>query len=430
MNDICIARLALDQMVPVGRISQDGSRFTYDSAYLAREDAIPLSLSIPLRDEAFDAPLFRPYFEGLLAEGMARQELAAELQISEDDYLGILVSCGRECIGDVVAYHVDDAPNTRYSEYDPIPYEELCSMFRSRSELAAENAASRLSLAGTQNKIGLALPPQGDWAHGWLRPRGFAATTHILKTSYLRDLPEIEYLCMQAARACGITVPDCQLLDLAQPVLAVSRFDRLAEVRDGSLRVVRLHQEDLAQALGCTPGSKYAELPGGTVRSIVRLIRRRSTRPAHDIRQFAATILYSYVIGNCDAHLKNYSIRLSPARPGRLASFMLMPAYDLVSTTYFPRFSRDMAMEVGGVRDIDRVTPEAFATLADDLGISSAALKRLAKAIVENAAVTIRDAGDGAFGATLASTPYIAADLIEDIEPRLEVLAAFCGDAR
>lgn len=87
-------------------------------------------------------------------------------------------------------------------------------------------------------------------------------------------------------------------------------------------------------------------------------------------------------------------------------------------------------MEVGGVRDIDRVTPEAFATLADDLGISSAALKRLAKAIVENAAVTIRDAGDGAFGATLASTSYIAIDLIEDIEPRLGVLAAFCDAAR
>lgn len=87
-------------------------------------------------------------------------------------------------------------------------------------------------------------------------------------------------------------------------------------------------------------------------------------------------------------------------------------------------------MEVGGVRDIDQVTPDALAMLADDLGVSSAVLKRLAKSIVTNIEATIRDAGDGAFGATLASTPYIAADLIEDIEPRLEVLAAFCGDAR
>lgn len=423
MDDIRVERLSYDRPILVGCIADNARTFSYDASYLDNPTAIPLSLSLPLQAEPFYQESFRPYFEGLLAEGTPRQALAAELQIREDDYLSLLVRCGRECIGDVLISDDNDAAAQKDFGYEPISHGDLIAMFRDLPESAAENAASRLSLAGTQNKVGLArMPAHGP--SGWMRPKGLAATTHILKTSTLRDLPEVEYLCMQAARACGITVPNCELLELGRPVLAVERFDRFITTASGAMRVERVHQEDLAQAFGITPGSKYAELPGGSVAAIAELIRRNSTQPAADLSQFAATLLLSYVIGNCDGHLKNHSIRLNPFR-GHRTTFSLAPAYDLVSTTYFPKISKSMAMRLGGARNIDEVTPRTFVDLAKELGITTAALRRLGKRIAERVRPAIVHAGDGDLGTVLTSTPYVAEGLMEDIAPRLRVLDEF-----
>ena len=424
MRNIRIERLPYNQPVLVEQISNKGTTFVYDASYVNDPAAIPLSLSLPLQKEPFQQGEFRAYFEGLLAEGVARQALAAELQIREDDYLSLLAKCGRECIGDVLATDCNDSVGQTPFGYSAVSHEELVAMFRNLPETAAENAASRLSLAGTQNKVGLAQLPDGI-STAWLRPKGLAATTHILKTSSLRDLPEVEYLCMNAARACGILVPNCQLIELGKPVLAVERFDRSVTMTSGTMRVKRLHQEDLAQAFNVTPGSKYAELPGGSVAAIATLIRRNSTRPARDLSQFAATLLFSYAIGNCDGHLKNYSIRLNPSRKER-TTFALAPAYDLVSTTYFPKFSRDMAMRIGGERDIDLVSPQTLSQLARELGIATTVLKSLGKRIVDNAIPAIASSGEGESGTVLPSTPFVAEDLIKDMAPRMEILSAFC----
>ena len=423
MAAIRVERLSYDRPILVGHIAENGATFSYDASYVHDPTAIPLSLSLPLQDAPFPQERFRPYFEGLLAEGVSRQALAAELQIREDDYLSLLVRCGRECIGDVLIS--DDSGVIAHEDlgYESVCREDLIAMFRDLPEAAAENAASRLSLAGTQNKVGLARMPGSD-KYDWLRPKGLAATTHILKTSHLRDLPEVEFLCMQAARACGITVPNCELFEMGRPVLAVERFDRFVTTVSSSMRVERLHQEDLAQALCITPGSKYAELPSGSVTAIAELIRRNSTQPATDLSQFAATLLISYAIGNCDGHLKNYSIRLNPSR-GQRTTLSLAPAYDLVSTTYFPKFSRDMAMRLGGARSIDEVTPRTLSNLAQELGITTAALRHLGKRIVEHAEQAITHAGDGDYGTVLASTPFVAEDLLEDMAPRLQILEEF-----
>ncbi|MGI6032540.1 MAG: HipA domain-containing protein [Coriobacteriales bacterium] len=117
-----------------------------------------------------------------------------------------------------------------------------------------------------------------------------AATTHILKGSYLRDIPEIEFLCMGAAKCCDIDVAAASLLPFDGNVLAVECFDR--EVFDdgpGSLRVHRLHEEDFAQALGVLPASKYAQLPEGTVRAVASLLRTSAVRPAVAGASFAGS---------------------------------------------------------------------------------------------------------------------------------------------
>lgn len=428
MPDLAVYRLACSSPQRVGAIrhggSSNGPSFSYDSSYLALPEAAPLSLSLPLRGESFSRAEFRPYFEGLLAESHARQALAAKLRFREEDWLGLLAACGRDCVGDVLIAPEDEAVGGNFG-YEAVDPKQLKLMFQDLPAIAEQNAGMRLSLAGAQGKTGLAHDLQCLMRDGWLLPQGLAATTHILKASPLRDIPEIELLCMKAAQVCGIKAANVSLLNCGTPVLVVERFDRKVAQGEHSWRVERLHQEDLCQAFGVPSGSKYAELDGGSVRGIASLLREKSARPARDIAEFARLLAFNYAIGNCDAHLKNYSLAYGNGSGGR-CSVSLAPAYDLVSTTYFPRYSRSMAMVFGGAESIDEVTPETFKRVAQDLGITAGALKRLAAPIAERLLPALAQAGEGELGDVLESTPYVADDLASDVKPRLEVLRAFC----
>ena len=422
----------LEQLSPVlvGALGELGDAFSYDPDYLACADAKPLSLSLPLRQGAFSAAEIRPYFEGLLAEGQARAALASRLGLAEEDWLGLLVACGRECIGDVLVCDDTCSPIGDGEGYAPLGDAELREMFLDDSETARENVTTRLSLAGTQSKTALAHMPGSSIGAGWLRPAGLSASTHILKTSHLRDLPEVEYLCMSSAAFCGMAVAQTALLDVGNPVLATERFDRRALVEGDRLVVNRLHQEDMAQAMGVTGGSKYAELEGGSVRAMAELLRKRSVRPARDVASLAQMMCLAFLVGNCDAHLKNYSIMHDePARDGG-ALISLAPAYDVVSTTLFPNHPRRFAMRIGDARTIDEVTPDSFHVLAADLGIRDSALRRLASPLVEGLVEGVRRAGEGELGDVRESTPYVAEDLIENMMPRVEVLSEYCFGRR
>lgn len=176
--------------------------------------------------------------------------------------------------------------------------------------------------------------------------------------------------------------------------------------------------------LDIAPGSKYAELSGSTVSRIVELLKRESTQPARDVISFAQQICFSYLIGSCDSHLKNFSIVYYEEKTPRPS---LAPAYDFVSTTYFPRPSRDMAFALGEDRSINAISPDNFRTLALQLGISESSLRNLAKPLVNEIIPALRKAGSGQMGTVLESTPYIADRLEEDLLPRLDVLRSFCG---
>lgn len=425
-SNLRVFRLECRDLLSVGTISTATMTFRYDDGYLSSARATPLSLSLPLSNRPYELSVFQPYFEGLLPEGEARRALAGELRLPEQDWLSLLAACGRDCIGDVVIRDEGDRDPFEEHGYNAMTRNDLIEMFLDRPSRALENATMRLSLAGAQDKTGLAHQPEAPMTEGWLQPKGTAATTHILKSSPLRDIPEIEYLCMSAANACGIRVANVSLLDLGQPILAVERFDRSISPDSADLHVTRLHQEDLAQAFGITPGSKYAELEGGSIRSIARFLRSQASTPALDILHFAQMLCFSYLIGDCDAHLKNYSLMYGTGRHPSRTALSLAPAYDLVCTTYFPRYRRDMAMSLGGSRNIDEVAPSTFSALARELGITEAALKRLASPLAERIEDAIRAAGDGSMGPVLESTPYIADGLIEDIAPRREILRTFC----
>lgn len=428
--DIRILRTQGSALMPVGRIAgsrASGFLFAYDSGYMDRPDAIPLSMSLPLGQKAFPESAFRPYFEGLLAEGEPRRRLCAEAGVREDDWLSLLAYCGRDCIGDVVAWDAaqDGAPPSKAikASFTPVLPSELRAILGSSSGIAGSNSASRLSLAGTQDKLGLAHAPGAPWQDGWLRPQGLAPSTHILKSSELRDLPELEFICMRAASSCGIRCAETHLVSLGRAVTVISRFDRRVATDGGRIvEVERIHQEDLAQALGVSPASKYAEIPGGTIGAVARVLREQSINPLGSLAQLARVLLFNYLVGNCDAHLKNYSLSYEGG-----AAPVLTPAYDLVSTTYFERFSRDMAMALGRHRDIDEVDTEDFELLAADMGLGRAFVRRAASELV--AAVPDALAGAASSPEAFESTPYIADDLIDEMGTRLEVLGRFADGA-
>lgn len=197
--------------------------------------------------------------------------------------------------------------------------------------------------------------------------------------------------------------------------------------------VYRLHQEDLCQAFGLSSAEKYTEFEGGTVNYIVEFLRDYAKDPLGDIKKFAKILIYNYLIGNCDAHLKNYSIcyALNTDKPSAgqstttAAQIKLAPAYDLVCTSIYERFSRDLAMRYGNKTDIDEIELADFDLLAKALHLQVDTIREMAEPIVSGLADAVMRAGYGEFDEVLDATAIVAEDLLEDFSPRIDKLMSW-----
>ena len=419
MDTLGVYRVIDETTQLVGHLSMSDGSFAYDSSYLQAQTAGALSCSLPLSAKSFSQDDARPYFEGLLPEGHARQAIAAALHVREENYLSLLAGYGFECIGDVIIASENEALT---SLYEPIDVTNLANDL-GENKAAEINAASRLSLAGTQNKVGLYHDPLSScWETGWYRPLGGAPSTHILKTSPNRNVLYLEYLCTKASLSCGVPTANIRLLDLNGPVVCSERYDRSPASDSHNAHVLRRHQEDFTQALGILPGSKYAELEGGTAHNIAAFIRRRFSKPIGGIESFARLTLFNYLIGNCDNHLKNMSILYSP----NWREMGLAPAYDLICTTWFPSLSREMGMLLGGEGRIDCVEAEHLSLFAKDIGLPARRLRAMCSELADRIGPAIDDAA--AKGpAVFDELEWKAVDLHEDIAPRKEVLTRIAG---
>ena len=415
-KELTVYRTRAGGFWPVGTLYVPDGSFTYHTSYLFDPNAQAISVSLPLRAEPYSASETRPYFEGLLPEGDARRSIAATTQVREDDYLALLASNGFDCLGDIV---VAEHEGELTLAYEPVDLSELSSTLFDDRALSLSSRQSRLSLAGTQFKTGLAHLPHAGLADGWFRPTKGAASTHILKVGRQEAVLYLEYLCMRAASSCGVHAARTDLLDFGRPAICSERYDRLVEVKDGLPVVTRLHQEDLTQAFGLLAGSKYYELEGGTAYRIASLLRSTSSEPISDLDGFVLLTLYNYAIGNCDNHLKNISVAYSPD----WSEIRLAPAYDLVCTTWFPDLSREMGMALGGERNIDEIVPANIATFGKEVGYPPAKLADASHKLAEILPRAIENAVNGAPDG-LDEVAWKAEGLLVDAEPRLAVLAA------
>lgn len=409
MSGLGVFRTTPNGVERIGTLDEQAGKFVYDAQYLASPHAAPISCSLPLREQPYTQEDARPYFEGLLPEGAPREAAAAALHVRPEDYLSILAGYGFECLGDVIVAHREEELLGNYEPFDTTGLAELLR----RGQAATINQGSRLSLAGTQGKVGLYHDSAFPLHEGWSRPLGGAPSTHILKSSSREAVLYLEYLCVHTANLLGVEAAHTELLDLGGPVLCSERFDRASKGPE----VMRLHQEDLAQAFGTTPSSKYAELPGGTASAVSSFIRRKCARPIANIERFARLSLFNYLIGNCDNHLKNLSVLYS----ADWSSLELAPAYDLVCTTWFPDLSREMGMLLGDEGDIDSVRPTHLAEFAKQVGLPLRRLRiicsELARSFCAAVAATTR-----AGAPSLDELAWKAEGLLEDAEPRRRVL--------
>lgn len=328
-----------------GQLTQDDSGrllFAYDATYMKSAQAWPLSISMPLRAEEYDDRVARPYFSGLLPDDVVRKKMATVLGVSEKNPFSLLEVIGGECAGALSLYpegtppHQENADDIQF--LDEAHLDALFDKLKRRPLLAGEDGV-RLSLAGAQDKIAVRLVD--DKLAIML---GGAPTTHILKTlivghADVKDSVHNELFCLILAARCGIDAPRAQIRHTAkEPFLLIERYDRKWHGKE----VVRLHQEDFCQALSIPPENKYEREGGPSVSACLDTIQQHSVQPLLDRVSFLNIVIFNYLIGNADAHGKNFSFLYEQGKP-RLA-----PAYDLLSTTVYPELSSKMAMKIGG----------------------------------------------------------------------------------
>lgn len=363
-----------------------GGIFSYDQSWLDDPAAKPLSLSLPLQKEPFPERKIRPYFEGLLPEADARKSVAREVGVSSNSYLKLISALGFECIGALLIVDSDNEElsselHPKYKEFSQKDFDDLSRLgYGKAGEIIAD---TRLSLAGGQSKVGLYHDPESD---SWWLPMGTAPSNYIAKpySNRFPSLIENELFCLSLARVCGIKTVNARKANAEYPLLLIERYDRvrsdLANDIGGHPFYARLHQEDFAQALGIIPAKKYEEHASSKyLAKMADLLRRYSENAAADLYSLFELQLFNYLIGNCDAHCKNFSI----IRDASWQMLRLAPAYDLVSTTLYPELSRVMGMYIGSERKIDYITKDHFLELAREINIAPKLANRCIEEICE-----------------------------------------------
>jgi serine/threonine-protein kinase HipA len=358
----------------VGALEQDSHGalwFSYDAAWLEAGKAVPLSASLPLRKERFHSRECRPFFAGLLPEEMNRQRLAERFGVSERNDFALLERIGAECAGAVAMLPPGEAPQSGAAHYQALDGDELERKLESlpRSPLLAGEDGIRLSLAGAQGKAVLAMRDGRFYL-----PLEGSPSTHILKpdSAIFPGLVENEFFCMELASMLRMRAAEVKM-DQAGAVrfLRITRYDRAKREGGGW---VRIHQEDFCQALGVAPELKYQGEGGPGLKDCFELVRSHSTAPAADMLRLFDAVVFNFLIGNNDAHGKNFSF----LREGR--EIRLAPLYDLVSTELYPELSGNMAMKIGRAKRAIDVSPKDWLAFFQEAGVGATlALQRMKK---------------------------------------------------
>jgi serine/threonine-protein kinase HipA len=342
--------VVLDDVVAgtLERLQNGRLRFDYTEEYRERSRATPISLSMPTQVRSHSDRAITPWLWGLLPDNEAvLARWARQFHVSASSAFSLLATqIGEDCAGAVrfAAPEKIDRVLARPGEVTWLTEDEVGQRLRDLREDSTSwlgrSFTGQFSLAGAQAKTAL-LHKDGRWGV----PSGSAATTHILKPAVagFDDHDLNEHLCLDAARRAGLVAVRTKVSRFGdESAIVVDRYDR----REVAGEIIRIHQEDLCQALGLPPTRKYQNERGPGPADIAKLLRSAmSPRVADDaVWRFTDALIWNWLIAGTDAHAKNYSLLLAGDQ------VRLAPLYDLASALPYDVHERKLrlAMKIGG----------------------------------------------------------------------------------
>lgn len=339
----------------MGKVTYENNtlHFSYAPSWQESGLSYPLSLSMPLAQDEHSHAVVEAYLWGLLPDNDdILKQYGRQFQVSPRNVFRLLQHLGEDCAGAIqfVApsreghiinnYKSDQSRFIEWLTEDEL--NKLISEIKKNSSIQRiDSDQGHFSLAGAQPKTALYRCPR---THRWGIPKGITPTTHILKPaiSEFKGIAQNEHFCLLLATELGLNVAKSEVIQCGDiPVIVLERYDRME--LEGQF--YRVHQEDLCQARGVPPHSKYQADGGPSVKDIAETIWGSSSQAYDDICTLADTLILNFLIMGTDAHAKNYSIL--HYRGGS----QLTPLYDIVSALPYPNISNihksKMAMKIG-----------------------------------------------------------------------------------
>jgi serine/threonine-protein kinase HipA len=360
--------------------------FVYDASYLKEPSAVAVSNTMPLRSAAYESNALFPFFDGLIPEGWLLDIAEKNWKLDGRDRMGLLLACCSSSIGAVSIRCPGDAPTTSPDEiaesssidgtitFD-FPYTD-----EQINEMAKRLVASRISVCGVQPKLSVHLERESGG-----KPRitivGFEGN-YILKlpTKEYPEIVESECVAMTLARKCGIKTADFSLATISggRRAYMTRRMDRTPHMR---------HMEDFCQLTERLTERKYF----GSYEQIARKIRLYSSAGGVDAIRFFEVVLFSFLTGNSDMHLKNFSLLREEDGAWRLAD-----AYDLLpARLLMPEDTEDLALTLNGKKT--KIDGDDFLSFAKTIGLNDRQATRAVSRIVDALSANLDD--------TLAESP-------------------------
>jgi serine/threonine-protein kinase HipA len=373
---------------PIGTLSRNETgalAYQYQDAFLQQANALPLSLSLPLQTAPYNDVLVRPFFDNLLQErNDPLQALMAREGIARDDIASLLLHLGKDCAG-AISVLPEGASPTKVpgdfaNDYEPLSAENISAIVKSlhNENVFPAGTQDPSPLSGVQNKFALTILPDGHYAFPKIGTG--APTTHIIKVPKRNHSAEAkrEDEALELSRIAEIETIHSEIRTFdGIEVLLVERFDRAL---DDQGRIIRIHQEDFAQALGLPRELKYERYGKEGRRFDAQAIARvldETAEPAISRSQFIGATFFDLLIGNTDAHAKNHALLYEGSRKPNLS-----PRYDLLPTRLDPEVTEELPFKIGNAINFDQITLEDINIFLKALGIATASGR---KRITQNA---------------------------------------------
>ncbi|MCP3367670.1 HipA domain-containing protein [Bradyrhizobium cajani] len=356
-QDMMAELIALLDGTEVGRVRSDARgrlTFVYENAWRNAEGACPLSLSMPLAAEEHGPATVQAFLWSCILTTSRCSSAGPRNFRYRRNVFALISNVGENCAGAIQFVTPDRLQALKTGKDDKIEWLDKPEIANRLRVLREDHAAWRLPrdtgqfcLAGGQPKTALVLKD-----NKWGIPSGRIPTTHILKplTGDFDGHADNEHNCLQLARELGLPAAETKVMRFEQEIaIVVERYDRQVSGND----IIRVHQEDICQAMGIPPTKKYQNVGGPTPADVVELLRTYSTDREADLETFVSALVFNWLIGGSDAHAKHYSLLRASGPLVRLA-----PLYDIASILPYDHVDQrkiKLAMKVGGEYKLDQI---------------------------------------------------------------------------